>query len=186
MEEGNPPLLTPSPCHGQSLLPGFIASLVPVARVPGHLLGESHALGTLRAEETCPWWLSAVRPTQRRPGTGMKNSTKPQSEVKAGSEWWRTAGRDDGQGRGCRDPPAAPHHLPGDWRSAFPTISPLGDAICVSSWDAAGGRPCHGVSHPARLTGNGWCLQRVRCPKALCLWWGSCREQWGGDQGESV
>lgn len=48
------------------------------------------------------------------------------------------------------------------------------------------GRSCHSVSHLARLTGNGWYLQRARCPKALFLCWGSYREQWGGDEGESV
>lgn len=42
---------------------------------------------------------------------------------------------------------------------SVPTISVLRDVICVSSWDAAGGRPCHSICHPARLTGSGWCLQ---------------------------
>jgi len=90
-----------------------------------------------------------------------------------------------GTGRGA-GPPAAPHPPPGDWCSAFPAVSPLGNVVCVSSWDAAAGRPCHSVRHPARPTGNGWCLQRVTRPKALFLWRGGCREQWDGDQGESV
>lgn len=64
LEEGNPPLLALSPCHGQSLLPSFITCPVPIARLSGHLTGESHALGTLQAEDTCPWWVSATRPTQ--------------------------------------------------------------------------------------------------------------------------
>lgn len=40
-----------SPRRGQSLLPSFITSPVPIARVSGHIPGESHALGTLQAEK---------------------------------------------------------------------------------------------------------------------------------------
>lgn len=122
----NHPLLTQSPCHGQSLLSSFIASLVPVALDVWTLPGGVPCSGHLAGRGNLPLVGGSLPRAQHKGGLGWGQNVALNPNVRLG---W-----DSRQGRltrkGVQGPPAAPHHLPVGWCTAFPTISVLGDAIC--------------------------------------------------------